>query len=137
MRVRTALFICAFGLAALVLMMVVGKHRTPSAKEVPVDVRDRIRVGAQKVEEQLGLPLHAGDTIRVQVTGIQSPLPFSPFDRVISTNGTIKMPFIGHPIPAAGISSRKLAEAIRTNYVPAFFTSATVKVERVTAVMFK
>ncbi|MGD1083869.1 MAG: SLBB domain-containing protein [Verrucomicrobiota bacterium] len=71
-------------------------------------------------------PLQIGDRIEVDVTG--TPLPVEPAIMDISDKGTITLAHINHPIEAAGESPEGLAEIIRTNLVPDYYTHANVTV---------
>lgn len=71
-------------------------------------------------------PLRVDDRIEVDLNaGTPAPIPATITD--IKLDGTINLPQIGQ-IKAAGLTPGELEEAIRTNYVPVFYTHMSVTV---------
>jgi peroxiredoxin len=98
----------------------------------PADIPEIVNrmIGAKATAGGAGsATLQAGDKITVKLTGI--PVPSDPVTIEISPQGTIKLPFLGHPLQAAGKTPRELQEIIQASYVPDVYMQVNVAVTQV------
>jgi len=72
--------------------------------------------------------LHAGDRISVSLSGL--PIPIAKHAEQIREDGYINPPFLGRTVKAEGKRIGELQNELQRLYVPDYFKSATVTVQR-------